>query len=170
MVSACCSWPLVALAWGSVSRSSTRSPLAARKAPRLMAVVVLPTPPFWLARANRRLTGGILADDCGYNSGREMPLYNLATLAAAVGIGYLFGSIPFAIVVERWKKVDLRRFGSGNIGASNAFIVAGKFAGVLVLLGDASKGIAAVAVAGAATGGSPVAIGGAAVGAVVGHD
>ncbi|HLQ33269.1 MAG TPA: glycerol-3-phosphate acyltransferase [Chloroflexota bacterium] len=99
-----------------------------------------------------------------------MPLYNLATLAAAVGIGYLFGSIPFAIVVERWKKVDLRRFGSGNIGASNAFIVAGKFAGVLVLLGDASKGIAAVAVAGAATGGSPVAIGGAAVGAVVGHD
>ncbi len=81
-----------------------------------------------------------------------MPLYNLATLAAAVGIGYLFGSIPFAIVVERWKKVDLRRFGSGNIGASNAFMVAGKFAGVLVLLGDASKGIAAVAVAGAATG------------------
>ncbi|HLY66716.1 MAG TPA: glycerol-3-phosphate acyltransferase, partial [Chloroflexota bacterium] len=61
-----------------------------------------------------------------------MALGNLATLLAAFGVGYLLGSIPFAILVERWKKVDLRRFGSGNIGASNAYVVAGKFAGIFV--------------------------------------
>jgi acyl phosphate:glycerol-3-phosphate acyltransferase len=99
-----------------------------------------------------------------------MPLQNLASLLAAVGVGYLLGSVPFAILVERWKNVDLRGFGSGNMGASNAFVVAGKFAGVFVLLGDASKGIAAVLAVGAATGGSQIAMAGAGVGAVVGHD
>src|SRR6185369_15553390 len=41
--------PVEALPWGSESISSTRSPTAASAVPRLMAVVVLPTPPFWLA-------------------------------------------------------------------------------------------------------------------------
>src|SRR5580692_9090770 len=40
--------PVEALPCGSRSISSTRSPTAARAVPRLMAVVVLPTPPFWL--------------------------------------------------------------------------------------------------------------------------
>lgn len=97
-------------------------------------------------------------------------LSGLALLAAAVGLGYLFGSIPFAILIEHWKGVDLRRFGSGNIGASNAYVVAGKTAGVLVLAGDAAKGICAVMLAGVLTNGSPLAMAGAAVGAVVGHD
>jgi len=99
-----------------------------------------------------------------------MPFQNLASLLASVGVGYLLGSVPFAILVERWKNVDLRGVGSGNIGASNAFIAAGKFAGVFVLLGDASKGITAVLAVGAATGGSHIAMAGAGVGAVVGHD
>jgi glycerol-3-phosphate acyltransferase PlsY len=91
-------------------------------------------------------------------------------LAAALASGYLLGSIPFAKLVELWKQVDLRHVGSGNIGASNAFIVAGKLPGILVLLGDAGKGIAAVALVGAATNGSHVAMAAAAVGAVAGHD
>jgi glycerol-3-phosphate acyltransferase PlsY len=99
-----------------------------------------------------------------------MAAQNLAMLASALVLGYFLGSIPTAVVVEHWKNVDLRRIGSGNIGASNAFIAAGKFAGVLVLLGDASKGILAVAIAGAASGGSHLAMAAAAVGAVVGHD
>jgi glycerol-3-phosphate acyltransferase PlsY len=99
-----------------------------------------------------------------------MPLGNLATLAAALGVGYLLGSIPFGVLVERWKNVDLRRVGSGNLGASNAYLVAGKFAGVLVLIGDAFKGIIAVLLAGALTGGSHIAIAAAGVGAVIGHD
>src|SRR5580692_8866826 len=46
--------PVEALPCGSASSSSTRSPTAARAVPRLMAVVVLPTPPFWLAMARMR--------------------------------------------------------------------------------------------------------------------
>ena len=45
-----------ALPCGSASISSTRSPTAASAVPRLMAVVVLPTPPFWLATASTRNT------------------------------------------------------------------------------------------------------------------
>ena len=99
-----------------------------------------------------------------------MPLQHLAALAAALGVGYLLGSIPFAILVERWKNVDLRRLGSGNVGASNAFIVAGKLPGILVLVGDACKGVAAVLLVAAATGGNHVAIAAAGVGSVLGHD
>src|SRR5690554_7737697 len=43
--------PVEALPCGSRSRSSTRRPILASAAPRLIAVVVLPTPPFWLAMA-----------------------------------------------------------------------------------------------------------------------
>lgn len=99
-----------------------------------------------------------------------MPFENLSILAAALGVGYLLGSIPFAILVERWKNVDLRRLGSGNVGASNAFMVAGKLPGIIVLVGDACKGVLAVILMGAITGGSQAAMAGAAVGAVLGHD
>src|SRR5258708_2094853 len=43
--------PDVELAWGSRSTNSTECPSSARAAPRLIAVVVLPTPPFWLTIA-----------------------------------------------------------------------------------------------------------------------
>ena len=43
--------PVLALPCGSRSTISTRSPTAASAVPRLIAVVVLPTPPFWLASA-----------------------------------------------------------------------------------------------------------------------
>src|SRR3954447_22750314 len=46
--------PVEALPCGSRSTISTFSPMAASAVPRLMAVVVLPTPPFWLARARTR--------------------------------------------------------------------------------------------------------------------
>src|SRR5215469_7996378 len=46
--------PVEALPWGSRSTISTRSPIAASAVPRLIAVVVLPTPPFWLAMARTR--------------------------------------------------------------------------------------------------------------------
>src|SRR6187431_2632954 len=46
--------PVEALPCGSRSTISTASPMAARAVPRLIAVVVLPTPPFWLARAITR--------------------------------------------------------------------------------------------------------------------
>src|SRR5271165_1864486 len=50
--------PLEAFDWGSQSTSSVRAPDDASEAARLMAVVVLPTPPFWLATAMTRTTFG----------------------------------------------------------------------------------------------------------------
>src|SRR5713101_4513889 len=46
--------PVLALPWGSASTISTRLPQAASAVARLTAVVVLPTPPFWLASAMMR--------------------------------------------------------------------------------------------------------------------
>src|SRR6266511_5192150 len=46
---------VLALACGSRSITSTRRPRSARAAPRFTTVVVLPTPPFWLATATRRM-------------------------------------------------------------------------------------------------------------------
>src|SRR5580765_5685317 len=48
---------IVLLDWGSRSRSSVRLPRRARAAARLIAVVVLPTPPFWLAIATIMMGG-----------------------------------------------------------------------------------------------------------------
>src|SRR5690606_8862320 len=48
--------PVEALPCGSISTISTFSPIAARAVPRLMAVVVLPTPPFWFETARTRVS------------------------------------------------------------------------------------------------------------------
>jgi len=58
---------------------------------------------------------------------------------------YLLGSIPTGYLVARAKGIDIRKVGSGNIGATNAMRVLGKPAGITVLLVDALKGYAAVA-------------------------
>src|SRR5258708_40298372 len=46
--------PVVVLPWGSMSTSKTRRPMSASEAPRFTAVVLLPTPPFWLTTAMMR--------------------------------------------------------------------------------------------------------------------
>lgn len=62
-------------------------------------------------------------------------------LAALVLLGYLAGSIPFGVLVTRWRRgVDVRAQGSGNIGATNVARVAGKKLGMVVLVLDALKG------------------------------
>lgn len=65
----------------------------------------------------------------------------------ALGVGsFLIGSIPFGLIVGRLLyKSDLRRSGSGNIGAANALRSYGKVGGALVLLLDAVKGFVPVA-------------------------
>jgi acyl phosphate:glycerol-3-phosphate acyltransferase len=58
-----------------------------------------------------------------------------------VALAYLAGSIPFGVLITRWKLgVDVRSQGSGNIGATNVARVGGKKLGVLVLVLDALKG------------------------------
>src|SRR5580765_8491362 len=54
--------PLVRLLCGSTSTRSTRRPATASEAARLMVVVVLPTPPFWLATATTRVIFGLIAN------------------------------------------------------------------------------------------------------------
>ena len=58
-------------------------------------------------------------------------------------IGYLLGSIPFAVLIARRKGVDILKAGSGNPGATNVRRVLGKTEGALCLVLDALKGFLA---------------------------
>ena len=66
-------------------------------------------------------------------------------LIAACAFGYLAGSIPFGILISKILGLgDLRKVGSGNIGATNVLRTGNKLAAFLTLLFDFSKGICAV--------------------------
>jgi len=55
---------------------------------------------------------------------------------------YLLGSVPFGYIVGKlFKKVDIREYGSGNIGATNALRILGPQLASLVVIGDIGKGI-----------------------------
>jgi acyl phosphate:glycerol-3-phosphate acyltransferase len=59
---------------------------------------------------------------------------------------YLIGSIPTALLISRhFFGVDIREYGSGNMGATNTFRVLGSKFGTIVMIGDMLKGILAVA-------------------------
>ena len=60
---------------------------------------------------------------------------------------YLLGSIPSAYIVGRLKGIDITQHGSGNVGATNAFRVLGKWAGLVVLVIDCLKGVIGVLLA-----------------------
>jgi glycerol-3-phosphate acyltransferase PlsY len=67
--------------------------------------------------------------------------------ALAVAIAYLAGSIPFAFLAGRARGIDLRRVGSGNLGAANVFRALGARMGIAVMVADIGKGALAVAIA-----------------------
>lgn len=68
-------------------------------------------------------------------------------LIAALLISYLVGSIPFGLLFSRMAGKDVRKEGSGNIGATNVNRVLGKKLGILTLLCDVAKGFLPVFVA-----------------------
>lgn len=69
-------------------------------------------------------------------------------MLTAIVAAYLLGSIPFALfAARRWSGADLRRTGSGNLGAANVMRVSGIGAGVLVAALDMAKGSAGVLMA-----------------------
>jgi len=71
------------------------------------------------------------------------------TTAIFLALGYLLGSVPFAVIVSRaFGLADPRSYGSGNPGATNVLRSGNKTAAVLTLLGDAAKGWLAVWLAG----------------------
>jgi glycerol-3-phosphate acyltransferase PlsY len=83
--------------------------------------------------------------------------------------GYGVGSLPIGyLVASRAKGIDLRRVGSGNVGAANTYRTAGVAAAVIVILVDVAKGASSVFFAARFAGSTadPVAAG---IAAIIGH-
>lgn len=87
-------------------------------------------------------------------------------------LGYVIGSFPTAYLLVRWKaRLDIRRAGSGSVGAMNAFdVTSSKLLGVSVLAVDLAKGIAAVWLASRLFGHEFWVMGVAGLGSIVGHN
>ncbi|MEW6300844.1 MAG: glycerol-3-phosphate 1-O-acyltransferase PlsY [Thermodesulfobacteriota bacterium] len=66
---------------------------------------------------------------------------------SAVVLAYLCGSIPTGVLIARRRGIEVRRVGSGNIGATNVARSVGKTAGLLTLVGDMAKGLLPVLLA-----------------------
>lgn len=97
-------------------------------------------------------------------------LSNAVAFPILVFVAYLLGSIPFGLLLAKlFGGEDVREHGSGNIGATNVSRVAGPLAGILTLLLDTAKGMAAVWLAGSFTGHSALWMMLAGLAALVGH-
>lgn len=68
-------------------------------------------------------------------------------LIIGVIISFLIGSIPTGQIIAKSKGIDLRKVGSGNIGATNVLRSVGKNAAILTLIGDMAKGAIPVVIA-----------------------
>lgn len=65
-----------------------------------------------------------------------------------VFLGYLLGSLPFALIIGKvFYHTDIRQYGSGNLGGTNAGRVLGKRAGISVIVFDVLKVVLAIAIA-----------------------
>ncbi|MBN9319075.1 MAG: glycerol-3-phosphate acyltransferase [Caulobacterales bacterium 68-7] len=92
------------------------------------------------------------------------------TLGLTVLGGYLLGSIPFGLIATRLGGAgDIRKIGSGNIGATNVLRSGRKDLALITLLGDGGKGAVAVLLARWLTHGSDVVVALAGASAFVGH-
>lgn len=69
-------------------------------------------------------------------------------VVASIIIGYLLGCINVSYILSKFKGFDIRKYGSGNAGASNVMIVFGRKAGLIVALLDIFKAFLAVRLAG----------------------
>lgn len=75
--------------------------------------------------------------------------HGLERVILSAALAYLLGAIPFSLLAGRLTRgIDLRKHGSGNLGAANTFRTLGPGPGVAVLLLDAGKGAAGVGAAG----------------------
>src|SRR5579862_1631349 len=92
-----------------------------------------------------------------------------AATAASCAAGYLIGSVPFGLIVGRAAGgLDVRDFGSGNMGTANVLRTVGARAGAITFALDVAKGAAAVLVA-RRLGADPTAQAAAGLAACIGH-
>ena len=68
------------------------------------------------------------------------PRVEVLSYIVTAGVAYLLGSVPTGYLVAKSRGIDIRKVGSGNIGATNVSRILGKPAGIFVLLVDALKG------------------------------
>ena len=71
----------------------------------------------------------------------------MATLASVAALAYLLGSFPAGYIAGRLAGIDIRKVGSGNVGATNVTRVLGKRFGYPVFILDFAKGLGAVVLA-----------------------
>ncbi|HEU5197973.1 MAG TPA: glycerol-3-phosphate 1-O-acyltransferase PlsY [Methylomirabilota bacterium] len=94
----------------------------------------------------------------------------MVVIVLAAVAAYVVGAVPVGYLVARLFGVtDIRRHGSGNIGATNVLRSAGRLPGLVTLFGDIAKGWIAVALAGRIGGDEPSALAVGAIAAVVGN-
>ena len=94
--------------------------------------------------------------------------FSATTAILAIVVGYLIGSIPFGLLLTRAAGLgDIRKIGSGNIGATNVLRTGRRGLALATLLLDGAKGAAGVLIAVADVGPWGVLVGG--VAAVLGH-
>ncbi len=92
-----------------------------------------------------------------------------AAAAASCAAGYLIGSVPFGLIVGRAVGgLDVRDFGSGNMGTANVLRTVGARAGAITFALDVAKGAAAIGLA-RRCGADPAAQAAAGLAACVGH-
>jgi len=67
-------------------------------------------------------------------------LEQAALIGGMAGLAYLLGAIPTGYLLARFKGIDIRKVGSGNIGATNVYRCVGKSWGILTFVFDFLKG------------------------------
>ena len=94
------------------------------------------------------------------------------TFASIAGASYLVGSFPTAYLLVKWKtQQDVRKVGTGNVGALNSFeVTRSKVVGIGVLVVDLAKGAAAIMLCCSLFGNSLVFLGLSAAGVIIGHN
>ena len=66
---------------------------------------------------------------------------NLVALLTVMVAAYLIGSIPTGLLLGKAYGIDVRKEGSGNIGATNLYRTVGRKVGIITLIGDCLKGL-----------------------------
>jgi len=86
----------------------------------------------------------------------------------ALTVGYAVGSLPFAFLIAQCRGVDLRRAGSGNVGAANVLRTSGVLSAMATMCLDVGKGAVVVMVVQRLFGGPPTSVV-AGLAAIIGH-